>query len=98
MLNKKREKMVAHENRFCLEGVCPSQFFIFPGQTGTATSSPVDRTTSQSNMNIVNTMLWMKNTTNQDNTQTDAEELLRRKTGISACERYQMAQCAALRP
>jgi hypothetical protein len=46
MLNKKREKMVTHENRFCLEGVCPSQFFIFPDQTGTATSSPHEKVSS----------------------------------------------------
>ena len=32
--------------------VCPT--------AGTATSSPVDKTASQSNMNIVNVMLWMK--------------------------------------
>ena len=30
-------------------------------KAGTATSSPVLKTTSQSNMNIVNEMLWMKN-------------------------------------
>jgi hypothetical protein len=29
-------------------------------KAGTATSSPVDKTASQSNMNIVNVMLWMK--------------------------------------
>jgi hypothetical protein len=65
MLNKKREKMVAHENRFCLEGVCPSQFFIFPGQTGTATSSPDVLTTSPT---ILNVMLWMKKEAYADST------------------------------
>jgi len=65
MLNKKREKMVTHENRFCLEGVCPSQFFIFPGQTGTATSSPDIKTPSP---NIINVMLWMKRNAYADST------------------------------
>jgi len=65
MLNKKREKTVSHENRFCVEGVCPSQFVIFPDQTGTATSSPDIKTPSP---NIINVMLWMKRNAYADST------------------------------
>jgi integrase len=65
MLNKKREKTVSHENRFCVEGVCPSQFVIFPDQTGTATSSPENKTPSP---NIINVMLWMKRNAYADST------------------------------
>jgi integrase len=68
---------VSHENRFCLEGVCPSQFVIFPDQTGTATSSPIDKTASQSNMNIVNVMLWMKKNAYEDSTIKKVAKLLR---------------------
>jgi hypothetical protein len=49
-------------DHFVLKGVCPSQFVIFPDQTGTATSSPDIKTASQSNMNIANVMLWMNET------------------------------------
>ena len=77
MLNKKREKTVSHQNRLCLEGVCPSQFFIFPDQTGTATSSPVYRTASPTDMNIVNTMLWMKRNAYQESTIAKVAKLLR---------------------
>ena len=69
--------MVTQETHFCVEGVCPSQFFIFPGQTGTATSSPVYSTASQSNMNIFNTMLWMKRNAYQESTIAKVAKLLR---------------------
>ncbi len=49
-------------------GVCLNLFVIFPGQTGTATSSPAIKTSSQSNMNIVNVMLWMKRNAYEDST------------------------------
>jgi hypothetical protein len=52
-------------------------FVIFPGQTGTATSSPVDRKASQFNMNIVNTMLWMKRNAYQESTIAKVAKLLR---------------------
>jgi len=61
---------------FCV-GVCLCLFVIFPGQTGTATSSPVYNTASQSNMNIVNTMLWMKRNAYQESTVTKVAKLLR---------------------
>jgi integrase len=69
--------MVTHENHLCLEGVCPSQFFIFPGQTGTATSSPANTTASQSNMNIVNVMLWMQRNAYEPTTIKKVAKLLR---------------------
>lgn len=37
-------------------------------KAGTATSSPTDKTASQSNMNIVNVMLWMKRNAYEDPT------------------------------
>ena len=40
-------------------GVCQFSIFIFPYQTGTATSSPTDKAASQS-FNIVNVMLGMQ--------------------------------------
>ena len=52
-------------------------FVIFPGQTGTATSSPVDRTTSPIDINIVNTMLWMKRNAYQESTIAKVAMLLR---------------------
>ena len=56
--SKKRNKSrIRWWNRFT-RGLSNSQFVIFPNQTGTATSSPTDTTTSQSDMNIVNVMLW----------------------------------------
>jgi hypothetical protein len=49
------------------EGVCPSQFVIFPDQTGTATSSPKDTTASLS-INIVNVMIRMKEKAYEEST------------------------------
>ena len=60
-----------------VKGSVRHDFFIFPGQTGTATSSPVDRTASQSDMNIVNTMLWMKRNAYQESTIAKVAKLLR---------------------
>lgn len=60
---------------FC--GVCLCLFVIFPVQTGTATSSPLDKTASQFNMNIVNTMLWMKRNAYQESTIAKVAKLLR---------------------
>ena len=60
-----------------LEGVCPFQLVIFPNQTGTATSSPVDRTASPTDMNIVNVMLWMKRNAYQESTIAKVAKLLR---------------------
>ena len=48
--------------------VCP--------KAGTATSSPVDKTASQS-INIVNTMLWMKRNAYQESTIAKVAKLLR---------------------
>jgi hypothetical protein len=44
---------------FAFEGSVRHEFFIFPNQTGTATSSPTHTTASQTDINIVNTMLWI---------------------------------------
>jgi hypothetical protein len=44
-------------NCFVSEGSVRHEFFIFPYQTGTATSSPDTKTTSPA---IINVMLWMK--------------------------------------
>jgi hypothetical protein len=60
-----------------LFGVCQLYFFIFPYQTGTATSSPAETTTSQSNMNIVNVMLWMKRNAYEESTIEKVAKLLR---------------------
>jgi hypothetical protein len=58
-------------------GLSVIQFFIFPNQTGTATSSPVDRTTSPTHMNIVNVMLWMKRNAYEESTIRKVAKLLR---------------------
>ncbi|HII85167.1 TPA: hypothetical protein HA273_00975, partial [Candidatus Bathyarchaeota archaeon] len=52
-------------------------FFIFPDPTGTATSSPVLTTTSQSDMNIVNVMLWMQRNAYEESTIRKIAKLLR---------------------
>jgi LytS/YehU family sensor histidine kinase len=52
-------------------------FFICINQTGTATSSPTDTTASQSDMNITNTMLWMKKEAYEDTTIRKVAKLLR---------------------
>ena len=44
------------------------KFVICINPTGTATSSPVDNTASQSDMNIVNVMLWMRKNAYADTT------------------------------
>jgi hypothetical protein len=46
-------------------------------KTGTATSSPVDNTTSQSDMKIVNTMLWMKKNAYKETTIRKVSKFLR---------------------
>jgi hypothetical protein len=51
-------------------------FLIFPNQTGTATSSPTDKTASQS-FNIVNTMLWMQRNAYEESTIKKVAKLLR---------------------
>jgi hypothetical protein len=47
-------------------------------KAGTATSSPIDKTASPTDMNIVNTMLWMKRSAHQECTITKVAKLLRR--------------------
>ena len=64
-------------NRFALEGSVRHEFFIFPDQTGTATSSPTLTTASQSDMNIANVMLWMKRNAYEDSTIKKVAKLLR---------------------
>ena len=49
-------------------GVCQISIFIFPDQTGTATSSPADNTAFETDMNIVNVMLWMKKNAYEEST------------------------------
>ena len=46
-------------------------------KAGTATSSPAIKTSSQSNMNIVNVMLWMKKNAYEDSTIKKVAKLLR---------------------
>jgi hypothetical protein len=46
-------------------------------KAGTSTSSPVDNTTYQSDMNIVNTMLWMKKNAYEETTVRKVANLLR---------------------
>ena len=46
-------------------------------KAGTATSSPTDQTASQSNMNIVNVILWMKRNAYEDSTIKKVAKLLR---------------------
>ena len=61
-----------------LFGVCLNlEFFIFPDQTGTATSSPTVTTASQSDLNIVNVMLWMKRNAYEESTIKKVAKLLR---------------------
>jgi hypothetical protein len=49
-------------------GVCQVSIFIFPDQTGTATSSPADNTAFQTDMNIVKVMLYMKKNAYEEST------------------------------
>jgi integrase len=58
-------------------GSARHKFLICINQTGTATSSPVLTTTSQSNINIANTMLWMKKNAYEDTTLRKVAKLLR---------------------
>lgn len=53
------------------------KFVICINPTGTATSSPVDNTASQSDMNIVNVMLWMRKNAYEDSTIRKVAKLLR---------------------
>ena len=52
-------------------------FFIRINPTGTAPSSPVDNTASQSDMNIVNVMLWMQRNAYEESTIRKVAKLLR---------------------
>ena len=65
------------ETRFW--GLSIFEFFIFPYQTGTATSSPALNAASQSFniLNIVNVMLWMKRNAYEDSTIKKVGKLLR---------------------
>jgi len=63
-------------NHFALEGSVRHEFFIFPDQTGTATSSPTDKTSSQS-INIVNVILWMKKNAYKESTIKKTAKILR---------------------
>jgi integrase len=58
-------------------GSARHKFLIRINQTGTATSSPTVTTTSQSDMNIANTMLWMKKEAYEDTTIRKVAKLLR---------------------
>jgi len=78
-------------------GVCQSSFFIFPGQTGTATSSPTDKTASQSNMNIVNVMLWMKRNAYEESTIKKVAKLLRRLRAERSAQKPSATQKAILK-
>ncbi len=46
-------------------------------KAGTATSSPADNTTSQSDMNILNVMLWMQRNAYEESTIRKVAKLLR---------------------
>jgi hypothetical protein len=55
-------------------GLSVIQFFIFPDQTGTATSSPIELTTSQSELNIPSTMIWMQRNAYEESTNVSVRE------------------------
>ncbi|MEM2105128.1 MAG: site-specific integrase [Candidatus Bathyarchaeia archaeon] len=53
------------------------EFLIRINQSGTATSSPADKTASQSNMNIANVIIWMRKQAYEDSTTRKVAKILR---------------------
>jgi len=63
------------ENRIENENTIQPKKLLCP-KAGTATSSPTDNTESQTDMNIVNVMLWMKRNAYEDSTIKKVAKLL----------------------
>ena len=64
-------------------------------KAGTATSSPANITASQSDMNIVNVMLWMQRNANEESTAQKNRPSIERKPtrslGLVTCTLYQQS-------
>jgi len=64
------------QNELQIKNETNNQEILLCPKAGTATSSPVDWTTSPTDMNIVNVMLWMKRNTYQETTIATVAKLL----------------------